>query len=195
MTTRERLAGLISNVLNPFVVSTGVIILLALESAAGTADALKWVAISLVLSVLPVFSVVFYLVRRKKLDGIFISQRQQRTRLYLLAGALAVFGCLVLYYLAAPELLQATFTAGLASIAVFAVINLYWKISLHTSFMAGAASIITIVYGFPGALTILLLLPVAWARTQMKLHSLAQVVVAAVLAAAIVTAVFRGFGL
>src|SRR3989304_9934461 len=156
---RERLAGLISNVLNPFLVSAGVIIALAFHDAAGPAEAIKWVSISLVLSALPVFAVVLFLVRRKKLDGIFVSQRRQRTRLYLLACALAAIGCVVLYFLGAPELLQATFTAGLVLIAVFMVINLSWKISLHTSFMAGAATIFTIVYGLPGAPPARLLVP------------------------------------
>ncbi len=191
---RERLARLTSNILNPFLVSCVSIIVLVLKSTTGTTEAVKWILVSLALSVLPVFAMVRYLVSRRKLDGIFVTQRRQRTRLYLVSGVLAIIGCLVLYLLHAPDLLMATFISGLAAIAVFGGINLVWKISLHSAFMSGMATIFTIIYGIAGAFSILLLLLVAWARLELKMHSLAQVVVASILAAVIVTGVYLGFG-
>lgn len=191
---RERLARLTTNILNPFLVSTVIIIVLAVETTTGTGEAVKWASISIVLSVLPVFTVVIYLVRQKKLDGIFVNPRQQRNGIYILASALGAIGCGVLWYFGAPELLAVTFTAGLAAIVVFTAINRFWKISLHTAFMSASVTIITIVYGTAGALTILLLPPVVWARIMLEQHSPAQVAVGAVLAAAIVLVVFRGFG-
>jgi hypothetical protein len=192
---REKLARLTSNILNPFLLSCITIITLVLKSTTGIADAVKWILISMALSVLPVFAVVLYMVSRKKLDGIFVTRRQQRNGLYLMAGGLAIVGCIILYLVDAPDLLQATFISGLAAIAIFGLINLAWKISLHSAFMSGAATIFTIIYGAAGALSFLLLVLVAWARLELKMHSLAQVVVASILAAAIVTGVFWGFGL
>lgn len=191
---RERLARLTSYVLNPFLVSFIVIILLAVESTNSTGEALKWAAISLVLSVLPVFTVVICMVRQKKLDGVFVNPRQQRNIIYLLASVLAVIGCGLLWYLKAPELLAVAFTAGLAAIVIFMTINRYWKISLHTAFTAASVTVITIVYGAVGALTILLLPPVAWARIRLNQHSPAQVAAGALLSAGIVMVVFWGFG-
>jgi membrane-associated phospholipid phosphatase len=192
---RERLARLTSNILNPFLVSAIVITLLAVESTNGAGAALKWALVSIVISVLPVFAVVIYLVRQKRLDGIFVNPRQQRNDIYVLATVLAVISCFVLIILEAPKLLKVTFVAGLVAIVVFGAINRFWKISLHTAFMSASVTIIAIVYGAAGALTILLLPPVAWARIMLGQHSLAQVVVGAVLAAAIVVVVFMGFGI
>ena len=192
---REGLAKLTSNILNPFLVSSAVIILLSFDSSTTTSDALKWSAISLVFTVLPVLAVIVYLVRTRNLDGLFVNSRRQRNRIYLLATALAVVGCLVLRFLGAPVLLTAAFTAGLAAIIIFMGINLLWKISLHTAFVAASVTVLTIVYGSIGALTVVLLPPVAWARIELRLHSLAQVVAGALLAAAIVFLVFRLFGL
>ena len=192
---REKLARLTSNILNPFLVSLVVIILLAFESTSSTSDALKWASISIALSVLPVFAVVVYLVRKKKLDGIFVNPRQQRNRIYLLATALAVVGCIVMWYFGAPELLLATFVAGLAAIVIFMGINFSWKISLHTAFVAASITVLIIVYGAVGAWTAVLLPAVAWARMEMKLHSPAQVATAALLTVAIVVVVFQCFGL
>jgi len=192
---RKRLAKLTSDILNPFLVSSTVIILFSFESTASTSEALKWLAISLALSVLPVFIAVVYLVRKQKLDSIFVSSRRQRKGIYLLAIGWAIVDCAVLPYLGAPRLLVATFTAGLAGIVIFMVINLWWKISLHTAFVAASVTVLIIVYGATGALTAVLLPPVAWARLEMEHHSPAQVASGALLAAAIVVLVFQLFGL
>jgi membrane-associated HD superfamily phosphohydrolase len=191
---RERLSRLTSSILNPFLVSFIVIVLLAFKSAASTIDALKWASISIVLSVLPVFIIVIYLVRCRKLNSIFANPREQRHGIYILASVLGVIGCGVLWYFGAPELLAVTFTAGLIAIVIFTTINYFWKISLHTAFMAAAVVVLVMVYGAAAAWTFVLLPPVAWARMELKQHSWAQVATGAILAAVIVVGVFRGFG-
>jgi membrane-associated phospholipid phosphatase len=190
----QRLAKLISNILNPFLVSFSIIVLLSFESAAGLTDAMKWSLISVVLSVLPVFAFVVYLVHNNKLDSIFISPRHQRNRIYLLAIGCAIVGCSVLIILGAPKLLIATFVSGLVAIVVFMAINLSWKISLHTAFITASVIILIIVYGAIVALAALLVPLVGWARIEIKLHSPAQVATGALLAACIVTVVFWLFG-
>lgn len=192
---RKRLAKLTSNILNPFLVSFAIIILLSFEATPSTSEALKWSLISLALSVLPVFIAVVYLARRRKLDSIFTNSRWQRKRIYLLASAWAVAACVVLSYLGAPALLVTTFVAGLAAIFIFMGINLFWKISLHTAFVAASVTILIMVYSGTGALTALLLPPVAWARIELEQHSPAQVASGALLAALIVVLVFRLSGL
>jgi len=192
---RERLARLISNIINPFLVSVIVILLLAFKATDTVVDAVKWALISLAISVLPVFIVITYMVRRRKLDGFFVNPRQQRNVIYILASALGALSCGLLWYLKAPDLLAVTFTAGLAAIVIFMTINYFWKISLHTAFTAAAVVVIIMVYGVAAAWTFILILPVAWARIKLKQHSAAQVITAGLLAAAIVAGVFWGFGM
>lgn len=192
---RKRLAKLISSVLNPFLVSFLIIVLLAFHDTTSTAEALKWAAISLAMSVLPVFVVVVYRARQGKLDGILVIPQEQRKGIYVLAAVLGAVGCAVLYFLGAPELLVATFCAGLVAVVIFMVINMFWKISLHAAFISGSATVLTIIYGMIGALSILLLLLVAWARIELKLHSPAQVAGGALLAAAIIIVTYQVFGI
>ena len=192
---RSALARLTSNVFNPFLVSFVVIILLAFESTVTAAEAFRWLSISLALSVLPVFAFVFFMVRINKLDGIFINSRRQRTKVYALATFLAIIGVAVLHFLGAPKLMLATFVAGLAALAVYMSINLYWKISLHTGFIAAAAAILIIVYGIIAVWVVMLAALVAWARIEMKLHSTIQVVSGALLSVVIVIIVFQLFGM
>jgi membrane-associated phospholipid phosphatase len=191
---RERLARLVSNILNPFIVSVIVILLLAVKDASSMADAMKWAGISLALSVLPIFIVAIFLIHRKKLDGFFANPREQRNVVYILASALGALGCGIMWYLDAPELLVVTFTAGLASIVVFMGINYFWKISLHTAFMAASVAVIIMVYGATAAWTLVFLPLMAWARIELKQHSIAQVISGGLLAAIIVAGVFWGYG-
>jgi hypothetical protein len=192
---RKTLAKLTTNVLNPFLLSFIIIVLLAFKGTDSVAAAVKWASISTALSVLPVLAVVVYLVRRRKLDGIFENPRRQRTGIYLLASALGAIGYGLLWYLEAPVLLVATFAAGFTAIVIFMCINFFWKISLHTAFLAGAVSVLIIVYGATATWTVLLLPPVVWARMELRQHSVMQVVAGAVVAAAVVVGIFWGYGL
>ena len=192
---RQKLARIATNVLNPFLLSLLILVLLAMESTSSPDEAVKWSLIGLALSVFPVFVVVIYLVSKKKLDGIFINPRQQRHRIYLLAILCAVIGYMVLIALDAPHLLITAFVTGLVAVIIFMAINLFWKISLHTAFITGSVTVLIIVYGGIAAWTVLLVPLVAWARIEMKLHTPAQVFFGALLATAIVTITFgvRGY--
>jgi membrane-associated phospholipid phosphatase len=185
---RRKIARITTDILNPFLLSFIVIVLLA-------AEAVKWALICLALSVFPVFAVVIYLVRRQKLDGIFINTRQQRNSVYILAIGCAIIGYVVLAVLGAPKLLLATFVSGLTAVIFYMVINLFWKISLHTAFIAASATVLIIVYGSIAVWTVVLVPLVAWARITMGLHTRAQVVVGALLSFSIVTVVFYLFGI
>jgi hypothetical protein len=189
-----RLAKLTSNIINPFLVSSAVIVLLSFESTSTSLDAIKWASISIALSIIPVFIVIVYLVRHKKLDGIFVNPHRQRRKVYILASSVAVAACFFLYWLGAPRLLVVTFTAGLVAIVAFMLINLAWKISLHTAFIAASVTVLTIVYGYLGALTAILVPPVAWARIKLDYHTLWQVTTGALLSVIIVFTVFFLFG-
>ncbi|MFH1169587.1 MAG: phosphatase PAP2 family protein [Chloroflexota bacterium] len=192
---RKRLAGLASNILNPFSVSITVIILLAFKATASTAEAIKWAALAISLSILPVFVIILCLVHRRKIEGIFIKAREQRHRIYLLASAFAVVSCIILAYAGAPPALLAAFVAGLSSILVFMGINLWWKISVHTAFAAASVTILAISYGAAGAVSAVLLPVIGWARIELEHHSPAQVIAGAVLAALTAFVVFYLFGL
>ena len=192
---RKRIANLTSNILNPFLVSIVLILLLSFKSTSSALDAVKWSLILIAVSILPVFLVIIYLVRSQKLEGPFINIRKQRTKIYLLAGVCASVGCIVFHYLGAPPILVATSVAGLSGVVVFMCINFLWKISLHTALITASVAILIILYGSIAAITVVLIPLIAWARIELKHHSLAQVITGALLAALIVVVVFYLFGL
>lgn len=193
--TRRRIANLTSHILNPFAVSLVVILLLAFESASSIADALKWALILIAVSILPIFSVMVYLARRGRLDSIFTNVRGQRTKVYALATVWAVVAGVIITYLGAPSVLRAAFVAGLSAVVVFMFINLWWKISLHIAFVAASVTVLVILYGPIGAISVVFLPLIAWARIESGHHSPAQVAGGAVLAAVITVVAFYLFGL
>ena len=192
---RERIANLTSKTLNPLVVSLVLLLLLSLKSTFSTLDAVKWSLISIALSILPVLSVIIYLVRKQKLDSPFIITRRQRTKIYLLAGVCAGIGSIILLYLGAPKELLATFVAGFSAIVVFMFVNLLWKISLHTALITASVAVLITVYGSMVAVIVVLVPLIAWSRVELKHHSPAQAAAGALIAALIVVVVFYLFGL
>ena len=193
--TRKKIANLLSNILNPFVVGLITILFLSFESTSSTADALKWSLILTAVGILPVFLAMLYLARKGKLDSIFTSVRQQRTGVYLLAAVCAVTGGVIIAFLEAPPELRATFVAGFSAVIVFMVINFWWKISLHIAFITASATVLIILYGYIGAISVVILPMMAWARVESGQHTPAQVAAGAFLAMVITVVVFYIFGL
>lgn len=192
---RQRIANLTSRVLNPFVVSLAAILLLSLKSASTVEDALKWSGVMAAISVLPVFLMVLNQTRNGKLNGILNATRQQRSGIYLLSIACAAVGYVILFWWQAPALLQVAFVGGFSSAVVFAVINLRWKISLHTGFVSALAVVLVMLYGWVASAAAALVLLTAWSRIKLRHHSIKEVIAGALLGGLIVVTVFKVSGL
>ena len=192
--TKLRIANLVSNILNPFLLALIIIMLLALKSRSTILSALRWSLVLAIVSILPVMLVMMYLVHKGRMDSLFSSVRRQRTEIYLLAGAFAVIDYIVLLQIHAPTMLIAGTVTALFGLILFMCINLWWKISLHTAFMTGLATISTILYGWIGASASVLVLLVGWSRIELKEHTLTQVIAGALLAALVVIVTFYLFG-
>ncbi len=67
--TKQRLAVLTSNILNPFLIGMAIIFLFSFSSTASTSEAFKWAAISMLVSIVPVFLVVLYFYKNGQLDN------------------------------------------------------------------------------------------------------------------------------
>ena len=188
---RQRIANLTSNILNPFLLCLALIMLFSFKSTASTSEALKWASISTGLGLLPVFLVIIYLLRQGKLDDFFIAAREQRTRIYIIGCLSAAAGCITLALLGAPDILVAGFITGVSTAIIFAIINLWWKISLHTAIVAASATILVMIFGWIAAASVALVPLTAWSRIELECHSLTQTVSGAILAILLVFLLFQ----
>ena len=187
---RLRAARLVGEVLSPPPILVALALVVAWASSPTPAMAVLWGAIAaLFASVLP-YGLILRGVRRGRLSDRNISLREQRVRFGGVALGSILLGLAVLAAWDAP----ADMVALLASIAVGVacgwVITLWWKISVHAAIAAGAATVLTLVFG-PALLAAWPLVAlIAWSRVQVGDHTPAQVLAGVALGLAVNATVF-----
>ncbi len=192
---KKHIASLTSSIINPFLVSAAMVLLIALNATGSTADVMKWFLIPIAISILPIFIFVLYLFKYGKVDSIFITIRAQRNKVYTVAVILIGVDCAVLFFLKAPLMLVALFIAIFLTGLSFAGVNRWLKISIHTAAITVAVTTLFVLYGQKAAVSVLLVPLVAWSRVEIEHHSLAQVIVGGVLAGMIILLVYSLFDL
>lgn len=181
-TPLQDLAHTVSNVLNPFVIFTGLYALVAFGEA-GLSGALLYLGLELLAAGI-VAGYVFSLMRRSRVGDFWISRRAERffPALILLAAFIALL--IALAFSGAPEnLYAATLSMGLAAGTV-AGITLFWKASAHLAVAGHAAIAGPLLLGVPGAVFVLVLPLVFWARVYAGAHTPLQAVAGAAVGAA-----------
>jgi membrane-associated phospholipid phosphatase len=180
--TRLRVARLLTDALNPFLVFTTLYTLVA-YGGSNIPQATLYVAVELAAAAF-VAGYVLLLRRRRRVGDFWISARHQRLApaLVLLTTFAVLLASLAL--LGAPgTLLLTTLSMGLASAAV-ATTTLFWKASAHSAVTGHAAAAGLLVLGLPGLLFALVLPAVLWSRVAVEAHTPAQVLSGAGIGAA-----------
>jgi len=111
-----------------------------------------------------------------------LTNKKERNSIYLFTIASHLWGVLLLALLGQVFLMK-IFLVLLAVSAVFMVVNLYWKISVHAGVNALLMVLLNSFYGWKifGWLMVVLLL-VLWSRVYLKKHTITQVMIGAVVA-------------
>jgi len=187
---RRKAAELISLVFAPQIYG-GAVGLMLWSSAGGSLDALA--VLVLTLTVLPLLSILVS-VRKGEVD-IFVSEREKRGKYYLLSLLSYMLG--IVYTLWRGYTLYAilclSYALSAATLAAITVV-LKWKISVHTAGIAGPTTALVCALGPECAPLFLLLIPVAWARHELKAHTPSQLAAGALTATVVTLAVFKMLG-
>lgn len=181
----DLLARVITEVFAPWVIVFFLPLAVAWQAAPPIAATLHWgLLVSVTSSLLPM-AVVAWGARTGRWEGHHVRNRAGRLVPFLTLIGSSVLGLALLVLLHAPSRLIALDTAILVSLFVTGAITIKWKISMHSAVAAG--TVIVLVHTYSPILW-LLALPVAliaWSRVQMNDHTTAQVVVGAIVGAAI----------
>ena len=168
------LANWVSNVLNPPLISVLGIFLMA--AFLGTPDAWRWAALFVILVVIVPTLYVYLLLKRGKIETFHIPNRQNRKGVYLVIILSNVVGVIVMLVLGAPFLLLAFGIMGVMQSTLLFLINMYWKISGHTTAISGLSVFIVAALGW-SMYPVLMIVPlVAWARIRTRSHSFWQTI-------------------
>jgi hypothetical protein len=169
-------------------------VILSFHTAASLTDALKWFFLVTGLVVLPVLAISLYLVKTGRMDSLFSNRRHQRHRIYIMGLFFDVVCIWILIALNAPVIIIAGLVGGLASVVSFAFINLWWKISIHSSTAAAFVSVLFVLYGWWAVFALPVLPLMWWARVNLAQHTIAQVIAGSLLSTAIVLITFAQYG-
>lgn len=123
-----------------------------------------------------------------RVTDLHVRERSQRWPVFVLAGASLLVGCGVLLLLRAPAAVFTTLALILAGLLICLVVNLRWKISVHT---AVAAFIWLTVFSGPDwgpAAALFMTLLVGWSRLELRRHTPGQVLAGALVGCAVFVA-------
>ena len=180
-----RLARIISEVANPIFVAPPIFFIIALYTAPNVTQALLWWVITVVgISAAPL-AFILRGVRLGHYSDHHVSMREQR-----IAPLLFAIGCVILVFvllivLHASRPLVATVTAVLAVCTIATVITRYWKISFHLVGVAGAVTVLWLMFGPLAAVLVPMVVLVAWARWRVGAHTPLQALAGTVLAVSV----------
>src|SRR5688572_14738657 len=187
---RLRVARLVGELLSPPPILVVLALVVAWDTSPTPAMAVLRGGIAAVFaSVLP-YALILRGVRRGRLSDKNISLRQQRIRFGVVAITSILIGLALLAAFDAPAAMVALLASIAVGVACGWVITLWWKISVHAAIAAGAATVLTLVFG-PALLAVWPLVAViAWSRVQVGDHTTAQVLAGVALGVVVNATVF-----
>ena len=188
------LGRLLSQIFHPIVLNITTFVIVGSFALDNYRIGLKWAGICILLLVLQ--PTLFFLVRLRQ--GAYgdedISVRQQRNELYLFGLGWVLVATITLVLMGAPRPFVAVMVCALTMGLFGSVVNLFWKISVHSASIATTATVALLYLRTLGIVLWLLALAVGWARVRTGNHTPLQVLAGFGSAAAIVLLVFQVVG-
>lgn len=168
----QRLAVGVSHVLSPIIVATLLLALSPLRDAS-----ISWaeaMVAALFTTIIP-WILLAVAKLRGKVSDLHVTVRHQRHRIYAMTAALILGGLFVLWLMDASAGIFREVYCILLGLLVVAVINLWWKVSVH---MAVGTYVILQVAGQNAALmpwVVLFIAVLSWSRIRSFQHTATQV--------------------
>ncbi len=186
-----RMARWISRVSSPPLLAVGGTLMTAVTITG--AVAWFWAVFSISFSILVPSLFVIWLLRRGKITDFDVYVREQRFWPYMVGISCSALSWIVMAVAQAPHIFIIISGAAAGQSLLMFLVNLRWKISVHTSGTACFAVLIWQLLGPAGA-TVLLAVPlVAWSRVRLGRHTVGQVTAGAALGAGLLYTIFRLF--
>lgn len=189
-----RCARAISNILSPAAISLPMILLVAFYQATSVAHALLYAAITLLFLSIGPFGYVLLNVHLGKLSDVDVSKRSERVGPFIFGLLSICLGWFVLVLIHGPSPLISMLMVTAISGLIMMLITLWWKISLHASTLAGAATMLTMFYGASMLPLFGLLVLVCWSRVVLRRHTVAQVIAGSLLSIGLATLLLKAHG-
>jgi membrane-associated phospholipid phosphatase len=193
--THVRLARYISIILAPATISIPMVVLVAIYHSNNPTSSLLYVALTLFFLSCGPLAYILLGVRSGRLSDVDVSRRTERSGPFLFSIASMMLGFFVLGALHGPKNLE-TVLLGTALTALGLMVTTYWwKISVHATSVAGAVTVLVVLYGAPMLPVILVSGLVSWSRVVLGRHTIAQVVAGSLVGMVLTSVLFLVRGL
>ncbi|AJT41169.1 hypothetical protein [Psychromicrobium lacuslunae] len=131
------------------------------------------------------FAGIVVATRKGKLSDHHVGERKQRAPIIIASLVSSTVGLLVLLLMQAPRISVIGLLAVSLGMIVVGVVNVFWKLSVHTAVAAFFVLGMADVLGLWWYLSVVVVLAVAWSRVVLKDHTVAQVCAGALAGAAV----------
>lgn len=168
----RRLALVISHVLSPIILATVLLILTPLRN-----DSVSWghsVIAALFTTIIP-WLILGISKLRGKVTDMHVTVRHQRHRIYLITAALILLGLLVLWLINAGAGIFLEVFCILLGLATVAVINVWWKVSVHLAVGSYVILQATVHQSSLMPWVLLFIAVLSWSRLRSYQHTATQV--------------------
>ncbi|NPV56615.1 MAG: phosphatase PAP2 family protein [Anaerolineae bacterium] len=168
----RRVAKIISNVANPALLAS-CMVLLAAAFVRGTA-AWTWAWIGIITNILVPVAFILWMLKRGNISDFDIYYREQRKLPYLVTLSCSMVTVTAMLIGGAPMIFVIIIAASLTQMMIMFLINRRWKISAHAAGMASFSMFLFHSLGVT-ALPALFGIPLMiWSRVRLKRHTLFQ---------------------
>lgn len=177
-----RVARVVTEVLSPAVIVVALPLAVAWHGTGyRLGPTLGWgLLVAVFYSVIPMVIMVRG-ARRGRWDGHWVRERERRMVPFLLCLVSTVVGLAIMLLGGAPRAVIALSWSMIATLLVVLVITRWWKVSVHATVAGGAIATVVLLYGPWYLLLVAGLVLVCWSRVAVTDHTVAQVVVGALL--------------
>lgn len=187
----EDAAKAISNILSLPFIASAVVIMFSFFSPEAFGPVLTPVERSLLgialIAVAPI-ALVLYLLARDRID--VHRSDEERPPVFFLPPVVAYGFAAIVFGMSGCTTLYLLSTAYLLITFVVLIVTLFWRISIHMAGLMAPITALILVFGMQYSPLYLLAVPLAWARTELRAHTLPQVVLGAVVGVVTTTIVY-----
>lgn len=166
-----RFAKIVSDVINPAVVTAIVVVLIAAMN-----HAWQWTLVYVFGAIGLPTAYIYYLLRRGIVSDFHIRNRQERINPMLFTVGTTTLAWLGLRLGGAPDQLTLFAFIGIFQTLLLLLITAYWKISVHTTAIAALSIFLVGIFGWQASAALLMIPLVAWARLRTNSHTLRQTI-------------------
>ncbi|TDV36088.1 hypothetical protein [Actinophytocola oryzae] len=186
-----RAARVVTELLSPAVIVVALPLAVAWQSTGyAVLPTLGWgLLVAVFYSVIPM-AIMVRGARRGRWDGHWVRERERRIIPFLLCLVSTSVGLVIMLLADAPRPVIALSWSMIATLVVVLAITRWWKVSVHATVAGGAVATIALLYGPWYLLLVVGVALVCWSRVMVRDHTVAQVVVGALLGPVVGGAVF-----